>query len=83
MKYLDQLDSTTTAVVDLAERTARLADFRAAWHRHLSADTRTTLAATAVRLRVTADRLDALATVPADKVIVGYFEGHPVWGPAT
>lgn len=83
MKYLVQLNTTTDAVVDLAERTARLADFRAAWRRHLSVDTRATLAAQAVRLRATADRLDALATVPADRVIVGTFEGLSVWGPAT
>lgn len=84
MKYLDQLAATSTAVVALAERTASLADFRAAWRRHLSADTRTTLAAQAVRLRATADRLDALATAPKDRAVIGFApDGLPVWGPAT
>jgi hypothetical protein len=83
VKYLEQLDTTATAVVDLAERTASLADHRRRDHRSLSVDTRTTLAATAVRLRATADRLDALAVARKDRAIYGYFDGAPVWGPAT
>lgn len=83
MKYLAQLDATTTAVLDLAERTASLSDFRRKFRRSLSANTRTALAAQSVRLRATADRLDALAAAPQDRVIVGYFEDAIVWGPAT
>ncbi len=65
MRYSEQLDATSAAVVALASRTAKLAQFRRLTRRRLSGDMRTSLAASATRLRSIAADLDRLASSPA------------------
>lgn len=61
MKFTEVVNETAAQVIALAERTARLRDFRRHEGRRLSAATRGALLSMAGRLRATADRLDEVA----------------------